>query len=103
MQDVNAILADVADLAAEHNMRIEDVEDVVLKELLAEFASVTKNPDGFGWLIQRTCRDGDVEAALRLLPMYAASFESGLRTPPRCRPRSAKRDRNREDARERVK
>jgi heterodisulfide reductase subunit D len=36
MQDVNAILADVADLAAEHNLRLGDVEDVVLKELLAE-------------------------------------------------------------------
>ena len=36
MQDVNAILADVADLAAAHRMRLEDVEDVVLAELLAE-------------------------------------------------------------------
>ena len=34
--DVNAILADVADLAAAHKMRIEDVEDVVLADLLAE-------------------------------------------------------------------
>ena len=36
MQDVNAILADVADLANQHHMRLEDVEDVVLRELLAE-------------------------------------------------------------------
>ena len=36
MQDVNAILADVADLAAEHRLRLDDVEDVVLRELLAE-------------------------------------------------------------------
>ena len=36
MQDVGAILADVADLAATNHMRLEDVEDVILSELLAE-------------------------------------------------------------------
>lgn len=36
MQDVGAILADVADLAATNRMRLDDVEDVILNELLAE-------------------------------------------------------------------
>ena len=50
-----------------------------LKEVLAKFASVAKSPDAIGWLIQRACRDGDVDATLRLLPTYAASFESSSR------------------------
>ncbi len=36
LQDANAILADVADLAREHNLPLDLVQDVVLGELLAE-------------------------------------------------------------------
>jgi hypothetical protein len=36
LQDANAILADVADLAKAHNLPLDLVQDVVLGELLAE-------------------------------------------------------------------
>ena len=36
MQDADAILADVADLARTHGLKLEDVQDVVARELLGE-------------------------------------------------------------------
>ena len=36
MQDVGAIMADIADIAVANRLKLDDVEDIVTSELLAE-------------------------------------------------------------------
>ena len=68
--------APLIEMVSQELLRGNRKEDAT--RLLHDVEEKTPSPDALGWLIQRACRDGDVEATLRLLPKYAASFRGSL-------------------------